>query len=626
MLEQMRKGSKHPIVKGLFFLLALLFIVWGVGDVFRNNTGTGYVATVGKSGITPEELDNRVRAEIARYQEVTGKILSEEEAEKIGVRKYVIGQLISNKVITMSVEDLGLVAGKKAIAKHISENEAFFDEKGKFDKERYKTILKSNGLAEDKYVASISKEAEVRTLLESLTLSSVVPDAFASQVYSFKNETRVAEFVKLPSDSIASVPEPSETDLVKYYQDNQDEFSVPEIRGITYVLFDLDKIKSTIKFSEEELKDEYQRSISQYKTEENRNVQQFLFVTEAEAAAAYGKISKGETKGFAGSEIELGNITKSSVPVEVKDAIFSMKKGEVSKPVKSSLGWHIFVVKSVEAEKLKGFDEIKGDIEKEMMAKKASDEFSKFGNQVEDEFASGKTMEEVAKKFDLITHKIEAVDSKGNGVNGSKINELQDPAVILPVAFSLEIGAHSSLTLLSDNASYAAIKVDNIVPKRVKALDEVKGVAVKMWKEREKVKLLKTRATELAAKIKAGEDIKSLAGQMKIKLSGEQTIKRPEANSMQDGKSGEPAMLVRELFSLKKVGDVTGAYRNATGDFVIAKLRNIATADPVSDKNGYKNLKSDLEDEMRNDIMAQYTTYLQKKYPVSIKANLGGGN
>jgi peptidyl-prolyl cis-trans isomerase D len=626
MLEKMRKGSHHPVVKGLFFLLALLFVVWGVGDVFRNSTGMGYVATVGKSGITPQELDSRVRAEIARYQEATGRVLSEEEANRLGVKKFVISQLVSNKVIAMSASDMGLVAGKKIIAAHISENEAFFDESGKFDKERYKSILKANGLTEEKYVNSISKEVEVRALLESLTISSVVPELAAKEVYRFKNETRVVDLLTLPSSSINKIPEPSDADLLKYYQDNQDEFSAPETRSISYIKFDIDKIKNTIKLSEDELKTEYQRSISQYRTEETRNVQQFLFAAEAEAVAAYEKISKGDTKAFAASQIELGNITKSSAPAEVKEAIFSLQKEEVSKPVKSSLGWHIFVVKSIEPQTIKTFEAVKNDIEKEMTAKKAADEFANFGNQVEDEFAAGKTMEEVAKKFDLETYTIAAVDAKGNGVGGEKISDLLDPNVILPVAFGLETGGHSALTMLSDNATYVVIKVDNITPTRIKTMDEVKVSVMKTWQLREKTRLLKEKATSLAAKIKAGEDIKSLISAMKLKINEEKTITRPETNTIAEGKNGEPAMLAREIFLLKESGDVTGAYRNASGDFMLARLKNIVMADPESDKNGYRNVQSELEDEMRSEIISQYTGYLQKKYPVSIKADLGGAN
>ena len=619
MLEQMRRGSKHPIVKGLFLLLALSFVVWGVGDVFRNNGGAGYVATVGKSGITAEELDNAVRGEVARYQQAIGKTLSEEEVEKFGIKRYVLGQLIRDKVTVARAHDLGLVAGKKVLAKHIYENDAFFDEKGKFSKERFKSVLSANGFNEEKYINAIQKDVAVTTLMEAVAASAIVPESIAKQVFSVRNESRVADLIILPANTSIEVAEPSETDLVQYYKDNQDNFAIPEQRALTYISFNLDKIKSTIKLSDDELKAEYQKSIQQYKTEESRMVQQYLFTKEDEANAAYEKISKGDAKAYAGSLIDLGSVTKTSAPAEVKDAIFALQKSEVSKPVKSSLGWHIFVVKSIEAEKTKNFESVKRDIEKDLLTAKASDEFSKFGNQVEDEFAAGQTMEEVAKKFDLVVHKVPSVDTNGNGANGSKVTDLPDAAVLLPVAFNLDTGAHSALTLLSDNASYAIVRVDTISPKRVKALDEAKGSAIKMWKDQQKVKLLQEQAVGISSKIRAGEDVKALSGKMKLKLVAAQNIKRPAADSVQEGKNGEPVILVRELFNLKKAGDVTSAYRNATGDFVIAQLKSVTKTAPDSDKNGYKNIQAELEDEMRDDILVQYINYLRSIYPVSVK-------
>lgn len=623
MLEQMRKGSQHPIVKGLFFLLAVTFVVWGVGDVFRNNSDSGYVATVGKVGIPQEELDNMVSGEVARYQEVTGKPLSEENVAKL--KKYALGQLIQSKVTTARADELGLVAGKKTIAQHIYENDIFFNEQGKFDKERFKAILRENGFTEEKYINAITRDVSVNTLLETMTIASVASDVMSREIFSFRNESRVADLIILPSNSIGEIAEPSETDLVQFYKDNQDSFAVNEQRSLTYITFNLDKIKSSIKLSEEELQAEYQRSIQQYKTEENRNVEQYLFTKEEDAKAAYDKISKGDIKGFSGSQIELGNITKSSVPVEVKDIIFSLKQGEVSAPVKSSLGWHIFIIKSIEGEKIKGFDEVKKDIEKEMVASAASDEFSKFGNQVEDEFAAGKTMEDIAGKFDLIIHKVTAVDSSGNGANGNKITDLPDQSVLLPIVFNLDIGAHSALTLLSDNTSYAILRVDSINPKRIKALDEVKGIAIKMWKDNEKVKLLKDKATEIVTKIKSGEDFQAIVNKMNLKVNTNQNIKRPDANAVLDGKNGEPVALARELFTLKKEGDVTGSYRNATGNFIIARLKNVIKIDATSNKNDYTNIVAQLEEEVRNDIMTQYVNYLRNKYPVSIKEDVGSG-
>lgn len=619
MLEQMRKGSQHIVVKGLFFLLALTFAVWGVGDVLRNNSSAGYVATVGKVGISPAELDNIVRGEVARYQQATGKTLSEEDVEKFGIKKYALSQLIQNKVTTTRANELGLVAGKKAIAKNIYENDIFFNEEGKFDKERFKTILHENGFTEEKFINTINRDVAVKNLLETMTIASVSSNIIAREIFSFDNESRIADLITLPANSATETPEPAEADLVKFYQDHQDNFTVNELRAVTYITFNIDKIKNSIKLSSEELLSEYQKSMQQYKTEETRNVDQYLFTKEEEAKAAYEKITKGDIKGLLSSQIALGNITKSSVPAEVKDLIFSLKQGETSQPIKSALGWHIFIVKSIEGEKVKRFDEVKPDIEKEMLASKASDEFSKFGSQVEDEFAAGKTMDDVAQKFDLIIHKVSAIDSNGNGLNGGKVTDLPDQAVLLPLAFNLDVGGHSALTLLSDNASYAVLRVDAITPKKIKTLDEVKATVTKMWKETEKEKLLKEKATELAGKINAGEDLQSLITKTKLKISKSQTIKRPSADSVFDGKNGEPILLVRELFTLKKEGSITAPYRNAAGDFVIAKLRNVIKVSPDNNKNAYTETLSKLTDEMRGDIQAQYINYLQNIYPVSIK-------
>jgi len=146
----------------------------------------------------------------------------------------------------------------------------------------------------------------------------------------------------------------------------------------------------------------------------------------------------------------------------------------------------------------------------------------------------------------------------------------------------------------------------------------VKGIAIKLRKDQDKIKLLKDKATEIAGKLKSGEDMKSLAGKMNLKIKSAQIIKKPGEDSVQDGASGEPVMLANELFTLKKEGEVTGAYRNQEGSFVIAKLIKVQETTADNDKNAYINLQSDLENEMREDIIGQYINFLRKEYPVSI--------
>lgn len=623
MLEQMRKFSQHFVVKVLFLFVACMFVLWGIGDVFRNNIRAGYIATVGKSGVTEAELDNMLKSEIEQYQKMTGKTLTAEEIEKSGAKQYALGQIIRDKVTTMRASDLNLTGGNKDVAVNIQENKAFFDEKGKFDKDRFKQILRDNGLTEEKFVSSIKNEAAVRSLLETLSLQGVAVDSIAKQLYIHRNEKRVADIITIPADSIKEIADPAETDLVQFYQEHQDNFSIDEQRAFSYITFNADKIKNEIKISDEELKAQYQSNIQEYKTEETRDVSQYLFSKQEEATAAYEKISKGEAGSFASSKIDLGKVTKLTIPEEVKDAVFALQNKEVSKPVQSQLGWHIFVVNSIEAEKVRSLDDVKKDIEKELLEKKSSDEFAKFGEKIEDEFAAGKTMEDVAKGFDLVMHKVASVDAKGMGPSGSKVADVPDAATSLPLVFGMDAGTPSALTLLSDNNTYAIFRVDTVTPKRVKALDEVKGLAIKAWKDAQKVKLLKEKATDIASKLKSGEDYKAIISKMNLKLETAKTLIRQSAEQ-QESKVPSDEMK-RDLFNLKKEGSFTSAYPVAGGNYAIARLVKVMAVQEGDDKNAYKNLQGELEDQMRDDIMASYTNFLRVKYPVEIKKGALGG-
>lgn len=624
MLGQMRKGAQHTVVKMLFFLLAVSFVVWGIGDVFRGSSGGAYVATVGSSGVTPAELENAVREEVSRYQEMTGQRLSEEEIKKLGLNKYALEQLIRNKTITLRATDLHLVAGKKIIAASIYNNEAFFSDQKVFDKDRFQSLLHANGFTEERFVNTIKKDYAIRTLMENISMVSVVPKAISSEIFKFRSETRIADLVILSADTIKEVGEPSETDLVQFYKDNQNSFATPEQRAITYITFNADKIKNSIKISPEELQTEYQNLISQYSIEEARDVSQYLFATEEEALAAHDAISKNDIKNYSKNKINLGKVTKSGLPDEVKETVFTLKVSETSKPVNSPMGWHIFVVNSIEAAKTKTFDEVKKNIEKDLLEKKISDEFARFGNEIEDEFAAGKSMEDTAKKFDLKVHKIPAIDAN-NKNNDGKTTDLPDSKTLIPMVFSMDIGTPSTLTLLSDNTSYAIVQVDSVAPQRIKALDEAKGDAVSLWKNQNKIKLLQEKAEEVSKKLNAGEDLKSIVSKMNLKSKLAQVIKRPSTQNAIGEEDGTPAMLARELFNLKKAGNATGAYHANDGSFMVAVLTKINKTTPADDKTAYRNMQSQLENDIRDDIVEQYLNHLQKEYTVSIKTTENTG-
>ena len=68
---------------------------------------------------------------------------------------------------------------------------------------------------------------------------------------------------------------------------------------------------------------------------------------------------------------DLGYFTAGKMVKEFEDAAYKMKKDEVSEPVKSQFGYHIIKVTDIKEQK--PFDEVKGDIKKDLVQKKAQD-------------------------------------------------------------------------------------------------------------------------------------------------------------------------------------------------------------------------------------------------------------
>ncbi|MBM6646958.1 peptidylprolyl isomerase PrsA [Bacillus mycoides] len=85
-----------------------------------------------------------------------------------------------------------------------------------------------------------------------------------------------------------------------------------------------------------------------------------------ELAKQYSEDTGSKEKGG-----DLGYFTAGKMVKEFEDAAYKMKKDEVSEPVKSQFGYHIIKVTDIKEQK--PFDEVKGDIKKELVQKKAQD-------------------------------------------------------------------------------------------------------------------------------------------------------------------------------------------------------------------------------------------------------------
>lgn len=612
MLESMRKLAKHFVIKALLGLLVLSFIIWGVGDVFRGQTGN-VIAKVGDESISLSDFERTLQMETQRYQQIFGQVMTEEQIERLGLKRIVLEQMVENKLIRKRVNDLKLHVGNDAAKEQIMANSLFADKDGKFDKNAFDAILRSSGLNPDDYITALKQDTAVRLLIDTMSAVPLSVKEQAALLYSYRNEQRYADLVTIPASYVKNVEEPTDTDLVQYYQEHTKEFAVPEMREATYVKVSLEDIANELAVDEVEAKTEYDANLGNYQVSEQRAVEQFLFDSETDAKNALTSLKEGKAGVYADKKNDLGNVTKDALPPEVSEAVFTLEKGAYSEPVKSQLGWHIFIVNDITADHTQPFEQVKEAIIKDIKERKASDLFYEYANKIEDEFASGVSMEDLAKKFDLVIHKVPAVDKEGKGAGGKVLSDIPEPEVFLPLVFNTDAGAESPMTLLSDQTTYVTVRVDEVTPERVKALDEAKGLAIELWKEQKKVTKLADAAKEVAAKIKAGGDAKSVAKSMGLTLDISKKIQRPVESAFNEPQEGVPSALAKEVFSVN-AKETTQAVKNAEGNYVVAQLVEVRPAEENADK--LKALEDELKQDYADDILRQYSEFLHKEYPV----------
>ncbi len=110
---------------------------------------------------------------------------------------------------------------------------------------------------------------------------------------TFNGETRTLRYVLVPSSVAGTIPDPSEEDLKRYYENHQSKFTQPEFRKIGVLAVTPETVKDQVEITEADLRAAYEANKEQLGKPERRHLQQIPFPDLAAANAAYQKIQSG---------------------------------------------------------------------------------------------------------------------------------------------------------------------------------------------------------------------------------------------------------------------------------------------------------------------------------------------
>jgi foldase protein PrsA len=283
---------------------------------------SGSVAVVDGTEISKDELDQLLD------QAKNGYEANKQEFPKVGTPEYqtlqtqYLAYLVQREEFRQSAADLGVQVADKDVA---DAEDDLVKERFKGDRKEYEKALKQQGLTPEEYRSTLETSVLAQKLFDEVT-----------------KETKVTD-----------------QDILAYYTQNQSQYGTPESRDVRHILIAEKGADGKVDFEK-----------SKTKADE--------IYAELEGGADFAALAKANSQD-PGSKDSGGELTISrgqTVP-EFDKTSFELDKGELSKPVKTTYGYHVIeAVSPVRPAKTTPLDEVKESIRTTLLQQKRNEVMS----------------------------------------------------------------------------------------------------------------------------------------------------------------------------------------------------------------------------------------------------------
>jgi peptidyl-prolyl cis-trans isomerase D len=580
MLQQLRSIATSKIAAIVIFgPLIVSFAAWGIADVFRGGSDAS-IATVGSDKISPDEYARDFNNLLKNNRGPNGQPMTAEQARKLGLQQKVFDNLIGQRALNQVTSKLGLIVPDSLVVQTIQSLPAFAGPLGTFDHNQFLRVIDDRGFNEQQFIELVRQDMERSQLTAASSAALQLPTGYVMAIIAFLNETRAADYIVVPQSAAGAVPAPSDAQLTAYIAQNKSHFSTPEYREVTYGEISPENVANQVQVTDAQLKQQYQLRKEDpstgYFVPEKRDVEQVTFPTLATAQSVKSKIDSGI--GFADaakaanvSVQSLGTVDQAALG-DRGTATFALPTNGVTSPQKNLAGYALLHVSKITPGVNKSFDDVKADIRKDVLAQLAAGKISDIGNSYTDANSGGMSLVDAAKKVGMQVFHIAALDRNGLAPDGSKTDAASDPDLLAQI-FAAEIGEDGDPVNSKSGKTYV-IKVNGVIPPKLKSLDAVRADATTGWTAQQQAKLLEKKAEALAALATQQNSLDAVASSVGAQVAHSGRLNRADIPGAPNP-ANLPAALIQKIFSVPG-GHAVAAPSTTGGNYIVARVTGVA--------------------------------------------------
>ncbi|RUL66128.1 peptidylprolyl isomerase [Dyella dinghuensis] len=550
MLQSLRDkmhGWPAIVVLGIAVFAMSFF---GIENYFVSRTDT-FVAKVGKTEVSQQQYQDAMNRIRQQQRAQLGDKFDPTVFDKPEFKDKLVDQMIGQQLLLQANDDLGMRVSDESLRETIAATPAFQVD-GKFNGDMYRAQLAAAGMTPDMYQDSVRNSLQSTLLPDAISGSTIVTNADIDRYMQLQLQRRNIRYFVLPRPTPAD-SQVTDAQVQDYYKAHQADYMNPEQVSLKYIEVNAADLKpDTQAPSDDELKKRYQDEITRFGMPEEREVSHILInvpknATPAQQKAALDKANKiaaeATPDNFAklaqqdsedlGSKLQggdLGWLQKGVTNAAFESAMFSLQKGQISKPVLSDEGYHIIYLREVHSGQTKPFEQVRDQLIKEATASDHDRLYNDTAGKMTDLTSQNPgSLDPAAQALNLQVKETPLFGHDGG--QGIAAN----PKVIA-AAFSNDVltsGNNSTLIDLSKTDS-VVVRADKHVPATPKAIVEVHDAIVQKILDQRIADAAHEKADVLVSRLSKGEDMATVATAEHADLKTANDIQRVQQDLPQE--------------------------------------------------------------------------------------------
>ena len=611
---------KSKINKFFAWIIVLLLVLglagFGLQDVL-SRWGTSKLATVGEVEISTEEFGQSFIREINYISQNIGKNLTIEEAKSFGLHLQVVERLINRSLLDQLLIDLKISVGDVLLLKNLKTNPNFKNAEGNFDRKKYNDYLSKINLSENEFEKILRNDLSRGLFTQILDPNFNHNQNIVKTIAGYIGEEREVKLYKLNYDTNTSLQDFNKDEVRKFYENNKNNYSSKSIRKYSVLNINQSEFLNEIEITEEEIQNIYEERKQNFTQPEFRELSRIIFQTSDLANEALNKILSnektfeqiGKDLNLNRKEINFGTYSKIDLDDELSDFIFDtkIKKNSIVGPINGELGFELYKVNKIIPEFVLGEEKAKSQIINEIQLENSLNKLSEMIPEVEDMIASGETLEEIARKYQMNIENIEI--SKGDELPKKYRNKN------LKTYFDEASNDNTDLLQIEDN-TFISIRLDDEIEPIIPSFEKIYDQLLDDYKISQILELMEKDIDMVITKYTLDEAVKL----NKIIHLFDDKINRETNDS----------------FKILNKLTVENIFQNSVGDFVIQKMNEnknpylilIETTKiiPASSKSAYdkvlKNIQNQVNEQVKNDLITSLLNSLRQTYEPKVNYEL----